>query len=56
MKIVIVENDNIWLQRTIKNINKILIKENINKKIITFNKYNQELKKSYMIIVKKYIS
>ena len=44
MKIVVVENDNIWLQRTIKNINKSLIKENINKNIITFNKYTQELK------------
>ena len=45
MKIVVVENDNIWSQRTIKNITKSLIKENINKPIITFNKYTQELKK-----------
>jgi len=45
MKIVVVENDDMWLQRTIKNINRLLIKENINKKIITFSKYSQELKK-----------
>ena len=35
-----------WLQRTTKNINKSLIKENINNNIITFNKYTQELKKN----------
>lgn len=44
MKIIIVENDENWIKRTIKDINKVLITENINEKISYFTKYNKELK------------
>lgn len=44
MKIVIVENDEKWLNRTIKNVNKTLIREHIDEKIISFHKYTKELK------------
>ena len=42
--IIIVENDDNWLKRTRKNINKVLITENIDEKILHFNKYTKELK------------
>lgn len=44
MKIVIVENDESWIKRTIKNINKVLITEQIDEKITYFTKYTKELK------------
>lgn len=44
MKIVIVENDEKWQKRTIKNVNKALITEDTNEKICSFNRYTKELK------------
>ena len=44
MKIVIVENDETWLKKTIKNVNKILNTEKIRENITYFTKYTNELK------------
>lgn len=44
MKIIIVENDESWIKRTLKNINKVLIAENIEEKTLCFNKYTKELR------------
>lgn len=44
MKIIIVENENNWLKRTIQNVNMVLISESIDEKILYFNKYTNELK------------
>jgi len=44
MKIVIVENEDNWSKRTLKNINKVLISEHIDEKIFCFNRYTKELK------------
>ena len=44
MKIVIVENDEKWLKRTMKNVNKTLITEHIDEKVLTFYKYTKELR------------
>ena len=44
MKIVIVENDETWLKKTIKNTNKVLNTENIRENITYFTKYTNELK------------
>lgn len=44
MKIVIVENDESWLKRTLKDINKVLNKENLKEKILHFNKYTKTLR------------
>lgn len=46
MKIVIVENDETWLKKTIKNVNKVLNTENIRENITYFTKYTTELKKT----------
>lgn len=44
MKIVIVENDEMWLKRTMANVNKVLNTENIKEKILYFTKYTKELR------------
>ena len=44
MKIVIVENDEAWLKRTIKNVNKTLNTENIKEQVLHFSKYTKELR------------
>lgn len=44
MKIVIVENDEAWLKRTLKNATKTLNTENIKEKVLYFSKYTQDLK------------
>lgn len=44
MKIVIVENDEAWLKRTLKDVNKVLNKENLKEKILHFNKYTKTLR------------
>ena len=38
MKIVIVENNEVWLKRTIKNANIVFKSEHIKEKILHFNK------------------
>lgn len=44
MKIVIVENDESWLKRTLKDVNKVLNKENLKEKVLHFNKYTKTLR------------
>ena len=53
MKIVIVENDEAWLKRTIKNVNKALITENINEKVLHFTKYTKDLRNTIYDNTKK---
>ena len=45
MKIVIIENDESWLKRTIKDVTDGLKEEHVHEKVISFNKYTKELKK-----------
>lgn len=45
MKIVIMDNENVWLKRIIKNVEKLLIKENFKIDIYYFKNYNEEFKK-----------
>lgn len=44
MKIVIVENEESWLKRTLKDINKVLNRENLKEKVLHFNKYTKTLR------------
>lgn len=44
MKIIIIENDEQWIKRTVKNVDKVLTKNNIEEKIILFYKYTEKLK------------
>lgn len=44
MKIVIVENDEAWLKRTLKDVNKVLNKENLKEKVLHFNKCTKTLR------------
>lgn len=55
MKIVIVENDETWLKKTIKNVNKILNTEKIRENITYFTKYTNKLKNIIYNKDKKYI-
>ena len=45
MMIVVIENDENWLKRTIKDVNMALKEEKIDEKILFFDKYSKELKK-----------
>lgn len=44
MKIVIIENNESWLKRTIKDVNKVLVKEHFDEKVLSFKRYTKELK------------
>ena len=45
MKIVIMDNENVWLKRIINDINKLLTEENFKIDIYYFKNYNEEFRK-----------
>lgn len=44
MKIVIIENNESWSKRIIKDVNKVLVKEHFDEKVLSFQRYTKELK------------
>lgn len=44
MKIVIIENNESWSKRTIKDVDKVLVKEHFDEKVLSFQRYTKELK------------